>query len=156
LDYRCIGKILPLEDTGGAINDLKPVPLRIDKSGDRFRRIATEPFQIKVETRGAVIEDERIWAVKSLLFDYVRSPSLRHLRDPLSVSKLANDIVKRIDQSNSIWKKWDGQREVVLKSAIGCWIPIDDLRHFLNRMPGPVLSKRCFLALVDSDRVPVL
>jgi hypothetical protein len=85
-------------------------------------------------------EDERIWAVKEVLFDYVKSPSLRHIRDPHSVIKLAQEIVKKIDRANSIWRKWDGQREVLLKSALGCWIPIEDLRDFLNEMPGPVLT----------------
>lgn len=85
-------------------------------------------------------EDERIWAVKELLFDYVKSPSLRHIRDPHSLIKLAQEIVKRIDRGNLIWKKWDGQREVLLKSAICCWIPVEDMRDFLNRMPGPPLT----------------
>jgi len=85
-------------------------------------------------------EDERIWAVKELLFDYVKSPSLRHIRDPHSLIKLAQEIVRRIDRGNAIWKKWDGQREVLLKSAIGCWIPVEDMRDFLNRMPGPPLT----------------
>jgi hypothetical protein len=85
-------------------------------------------------------EDERIWAVKQLLFDFVKSPSLRHIRDPYSLNKLAHEIVGRINRGNSIWGKWDGQREVLLKSALGCWIPIDDLRDFLNRMPGPPLT----------------
>jgi hypothetical protein len=85
-------------------------------------------------------EDERIWTVKELLFDYVKSPSLRHIRDPHSVIKLAQEIVRRIDRGNSIWRKWDGQREVLLKSAVGCWIPVEDLRDFLNRMPGPPLT----------------
>jgi hypothetical protein len=86
-------------------------------------------------------EDERIWAVKGLLFDYVKSPSLRHIRNPHSMTRLAQEIVRRIDQGNSIWKKWDGQREVLLKSALGCWIPIDDLRDCLNAMPGPYLTR---------------
>ncbi len=85
-------------------------------------------------------EDERVWAVRQLLFDYVKSPSLRHIRDPHSVIRLAQQIVKAIGRGNSIWKKWDGQREVLLKSALGCWVPIEDLRDFLNRMPGPALT----------------
>jgi hypothetical protein len=85
-------------------------------------------------------EDQRIWAVKELLFDYVKSPSLRHIRDPHSVIRLAQEIVKRVDQGNSIWRKWDGQREVLLKSALPCWIPIGDLRDFLNAMLGPKLT----------------
>ena len=86
-------------------------------------------------------EDERIWAVKELLFDYLKSPSLRHIRDPHSLIRLAQEIVRGIDHGNSIWRKWDGQREVLLKSAVGCWIPIEDLREFLNGMPGPQLTK---------------
>lgn len=31
-------------------------------------------------------EDERISTVKELLFAYVKSPSLRHIRDPYSVT----------------------------------------------------------------------
>ena len=85
-------------------------------------------------------DDERVWAVRELLFDYVKSPSLRHIRDPHSVIKLAQEIVRRIDRGNSIWRMWDGQREVLLKSALGCWVPIEDLRDFLSRMPGPALT----------------
>jgi hypothetical protein len=85
-------------------------------------------------------EDERLWAVKELLSDYMKSPSLRHIRDPYSIARLAKEIVKRIDQGNSIWRKWDGQRELLLKSALPCWIPVDDLRDFLNAMPGPPLT----------------
>lgn len=85
-------------------------------------------------------EDERVWAVKELLLDYVKSPSLRHIRDLHSVNRLAQEIAKRIDRGNSIWTKWDGQREVLLKSAVPCWIPIEDLREFFNRMPGPPLT----------------
>ena len=85
-------------------------------------------------------EDERIWAFKDALFDYVKSPSLRHIRDPHSIIKLAQEIVRRIDRGSSVWKKWDGQREVLLKSTVGCWVPIEDLREFLNRLPGPALT----------------
>ncbi|OBQ65278.1 hypothetical protein [Mesorhizobium loti] len=85
-------------------------------------------------------EDERISIVKELLFAYVKSPSLRHIRDPYSVIRLAQEIVRRIDRGNSIWRKWDGQREVLLKSALGCWIPVEALRDFINEMPGPQVT----------------
>lgn len=85
-------------------------------------------------------EDERVWAVKQLLFNYVKSPSLRHIRDPHSVSILAQNIVARIDQANAIWQKWDGQRDLLIKSTVGCWVPMEDLRDFLNTMPGPALT----------------
>ena len=86
------------------------------------------------------MNDERFFAVRDALFAYVNSPSLRHLRDPASVTDLAHDIVRRIDGANGIWQKWDGQRQVLLKSALSCWIPPGDLREFLNTMPGPKLT----------------
>jgi hypothetical protein len=85
-------------------------------------------------------EDDRLWVVKELLFDYVKSPSLRHIRDPHSVVRLAQDIIRSLDRHNSMWRKWDGQRELLLKSALCCWIPIEDMRDFLNGMPGPRLT----------------
>lgn len=85
-------------------------------------------------------DDNRIWSVKDLLFEYLKSPSLRHIRDPYSVSKLAKEIVKRMDRGSSIWQKWEGQREVLVKMALGCWIPTEDLRAALNRLPGPQLT----------------
>ena len=85
-------------------------------------------------------EDERIWSIGELLSDYVKSPSLRHIRDPHSVTRVAQEIVRRIDRGNSIWRKWDGQCEVLPKSAVACWIPIEEMRAFLNQMPGPALT----------------
>jgi len=85
-------------------------------------------------------DDRRIWTVKAQLFEYVKSPSLRHIRDPYALNKLAQAIVSGIDQGNSVWGKWDGQRESLLRKAVGCWIPIDDLREFLNRMAGQPLT----------------
>jgi hypothetical protein len=86
-------------------------------------------------------DGERVWAVKRLLFAYVKSPSLRHIRDQHSVSKLAQEIVQTLDQGNDpIWTKWDKQRDIVAKAALGCWAPNEDLRDFLNRMPGPPLT----------------
>jgi hypothetical protein len=92
-------------------------------------------------TNEPMMNDDRIWTVKELLFDYVKSPSLKHIRDPHSVSKLAQEIVRRLDRGNSIWQKWNGERELLLKPAVGCWIPIHALRAFLNRMPGSQLTE---------------
>ena len=88
-----------------------------------------------------MVRDDRISAVSYLLQEYVRSPSLRHLRDPYSIEKLARDIIKRIERGNVIWTKWTDHREHVLKSAIACWVPTDDLLTFLNAMPGPQLTR---------------
>jgi hypothetical protein len=84
---------------------------------------------------------DRQYAVASLLFDYMKSPSLRHLRDPHSVHKLARDIVTAVDRANSVWSKWDADREEIAKAAAPCWIPMEDLRVSLNSLPGPPLTK---------------
>jgi hypothetical protein len=84
---------------------------------------------------------DRQYAVASILFEYVKSPSLRHLRDPHSVHRLAREIVKALDGASSAWKKWETQREEVVKAAAPCWIPVEDIQAFLNSLPGPSLTK---------------
>lgn len=84
--------------------------------------------------------DDRLQAIKHLLFNYARSPSLRHIRDPHTINVLANEIMRVVNGRNSVWRKWDEQREELVKSAVGCWIPLDDLRDFLNELSGSVLT----------------
>lgn len=86
------------------------------------------------------MDSNRLYAVSSKLSDYVRSPSLRHIRDPHNIQKLAREIVESLDRASSIWQKWDGSREQLAKQAAPCWIPIEDLTSFLNRLPGPALT----------------
>lgn len=43
-------------------------------------------------------DDSRIYIVRSLLSDFVKSPSLRHIRDH-TVNRLAQDIIKSLDRS---------------------------------------------------------
>ena len=87
------------------------------------------------------MDNERYYAVVSMLAEYVRSPSLRHIRDPHSLQKVAKEIVKAIDRAGSVWAKWDGPREQIARAAAPCWIPINDLLAFLNRLPGPALTR---------------
>ncbi len=75
-----------------------------------------------------MIEDDRIDTVKRLLFEHMKSPSLRHIKDPYMLIKLAQEIVRKLDRGNSPWTKWTGPREQLLKSATACWIPTGDLR----------------------------
>jgi hypothetical protein len=77
----------------------------------------------------------------SLLFEYVKSPSLRHLRDAHCIHKLAREIVTALDRGTSTWKKWGPEREEVAKAAVSCWIPVEDLLAFLDTLPGPSLTK---------------
>jgi hypothetical protein len=85
-------------------------------------------------------QDERIRSVRDLLHAFVLAAPSRRLSDPQWLHKVAEQIVESLDQGNPIWRKWDPQREQLLKSAIGCWVPIADLCDFLNTMPGPRLT----------------
>jgi hypothetical protein len=87
-----------------------------------------------------MISDDRVSAVQGILSDYVRSPSLRHLRDPHSLHRVAREIVKCLDRQTKVWQKWEGEREALLKSSLGCWIPTEALHEYLNRLPGPPLT----------------
>jgi hypothetical protein len=87
------------------------------------------------------MESDRIDALTSRLFEYVKSPSLKHIRDPHNVQSLAHELLTAVDRASSIWKKWDGPREQIAKSAARCWIPVEDLQAHLNHLPGPPLTK---------------
>lgn len=84
--------------------------------------------------------DDRLQEIKRLLLNYARSPSLRHIRDPNTVHVLASEIMRVVDGRNTVWRKWDEQREALAKYAVGCWVPLDDLRDFLNQLSGPLLT----------------
>ncbi len=87
------------------------------------------------------MDNDRIYALTSRLFDYVKSPSLRHIRDPHSIRKLARELMTAVDRAGSIWSKWEGRREDLIEAAAPCWVPIEDLRAYLNRLPGPQLTQ---------------
>lgn len=78
--------------------------------------------------------------ISKLIAEYLRSPSLRHLRDPYSIDSLAASIVRAVERQASAWQKWAGERESILRASSLCWIPTEDLRSFLNRLPGPQLT----------------
>lgn len=79
--------------------------------------------------------------MRRLLLQYLESPSLRHLRDPKQVDRLAEKIVSTIDRSSPLWEKWDAARGELLKASAKTWIPIEDLVAFLNSLPGPRLTQ---------------
>jgi hypothetical protein len=76
-----------------------------------------------------------------MINEHTKSPSLRHIRDPYAISKLASDIVRSLDRGSSVWQKWEGVREQLVRAAVICWIPIEDLLEELNRLPGERLTK---------------
>lgn len=85
-------------------------------------------------------QDDRQYRICRLLSEYVRSPSLRHLRDPNSLQRIAGDILKEVASANPIWTKWSTDREALARPAAYCWIPPDDLRDHLNGMAGARLT----------------
>ena len=87
-----------------------------------------------------MIEEPLMGDIKRLIFDYVRSPSLRHIRDPYSVDRLATDILKCLTARNPVWTKWSPQREALVEAASLCWIPVTPFREYLNAMEGPPLT----------------
>ena len=87
-----------------------------------------------------MIEEPLMSDIKRLIYDYVRSPSLRHLRDPYSINRLAADILKCLTARNPIWTKWTPSREALVEAASLCWIPVISLREYLNAMEGPPLT----------------
>jgi hypothetical protein len=84
--------------------------------------------------------DKRLNEVRTLLFEYTRSPSIQHIKDPYSIDVLAQRIMRAVDGRHTMWRRWTGPREQLLKAAATCWIPTEDLRDFLNEMPGPPLT----------------
>lgn len=84
--------------------------------------------------------DRRHSIILPLLSEYVSSPSLRHLRDQRALAKLSFEITAALDRDGAVWRKWEGPRDIVLSSALDCWIPKTDLLAFLNSLPGPHLT----------------
>jgi len=83
---------------------------------------------------------DHIDIVRQLINEHNKSPSLRHIRDPYAISKLASDIVRSLDRRSSVWQKWEGAREQLARAAAPCWIPIEDLLEELNRLSGGELT----------------
>ena len=86
-------------------------------------------------------EDDRIPRILRLLNEHVRNPSIRHIRDPFALRQLASEVARVFDRGNPVWRKWNEPRESFLKTVVGCWVPTDDLRDFLNQMEGPQLTR---------------
>lgn len=85
-------------------------------------------------------DEDRVRVVRDMLADHVRSPSLRHIRDPFALSKLARSIVEKLDRGDQIWRKWNPARESLVRATTRLWLPLDDLVAFLNQMPGSALT----------------
>ena len=71
-------------------------------------------------------DDNRDYRICTLVSEYVRSPSLRHLRDLHPLHRLAGDIVKEVASPNPIWTKWSRDCETVARPAACCSIPPEE------------------------------
>lgn len=87
-----------------------------------------------------MFDSERVGAVRRLVTNYLRSPSVSHMRDPHSVDQLVEQILGAVDREPSVWRKWLEERETFLEAAAPYWLPLEDLRDFLNGLPGPPLT----------------
>jgi hypothetical protein len=47
------------------------------------------------------MDNDRFYAVISKIADYVKSPSLRHIRDPRNLQKLAKEIIQSVDRAEA-------------------------------------------------------
>ncbi len=85
-------------------------------------------------------EDSKIRIIENHISDLVNSSSLRHMRDIGIIHQLAQKIIHDLDGSSSFWTKWTAPRDTLLISAAECSIPVEDMRDFLNKLPGPELT----------------
>lgn len=84
--------------------------------------------------------EHREEAVRSLIAHYVNTRPINQIRDYFGLGSLSRDIIRRLEDDFAVWKKWSLPREALAKSAVGCWVPLEDLRAALNDMPGPTLT----------------
>ncbi|RYE70453.1 MAG: hypothetical protein EOP17_00580 [Rhizobiaceae bacterium] len=78
-----------------------------------------------------------------MLADYVPSPSPRHRRDPHSLQKLADQIVKDVSSARPVWTKWVGKGKPSLGpppiSECAATSPKGNLSQ-LHRSMGPAVG----------------
>lgn len=86
------------------------------------------------------LHQHRISVIRNLVGDYVRSPSLVHLRSVHALDKLASEIVRRLDAGSPLWTKWNDVRDELARASCPCWIPSPMLVIALNALPGPKLT----------------
>lgn len=95
------------------------------------------------------LHQHRIYVVRSLVGDYLRSPSLAHLRSAYALDKLASEIVRRLDAGSPLWVKWNDSREELARASCPCWIPVPTLVAALNALPGPKLTATDVTSRID-------
>jgi hypothetical protein len=82
-----------------------------------------------------------MWTILDLLRERSGRASLRHIRDPEQIRKLAAKILRKLDGSRDPWRKWPPAQDKLVRAAVGSWIPIEDLHAALADLPGPPLTR---------------
>jgi hypothetical protein len=87
------------------------------------------------------MSSDQVLALKKLILDHVSSPSVRHIRDPIVVHRLAEGFIANFDRRDPLWQKWGEQREQLLRVAARSFVPIGDLTDRLNELGGPKMTR---------------
>jgi len=86
------------------------------------------------------MSSDQVLALKKLILDHVSSPSVRHIRDPIVIHRLAEEFIANFDRHDPLWQKWGEQREQLLRVAARSFVPIGDLTDRLNELAGPKMT----------------
>jgi hypothetical protein len=84
-------------------------------------------------------EDERLHEIIRMLYQYSARPPLKFPAEA-EIPNLARKILKTACGPTSLWTKWGKDREEVVNRAADVWVPLDDLRDALNKLPGERLT----------------
>jgi hypothetical protein len=84
-------------------------------------------------------EDERLHEIIRMLYQYSDRPPLKFPAEA-EIPNLARKILKTACGPTSLWTKWGKDREEVVNRAADVWVPLDDLRDALNKLPGERLT----------------
>jgi hypothetical protein len=84
-------------------------------------------------------EDERLHEIVRLLHQYSARPPLKFPTDA-EIPKLARRLFDTINGPMSLWTKWGKDREEIVNRAVDVWVPLNDLREALNKLPGEHLT----------------
>ena len=84
-------------------------------------------------------EDDKLHEIARILYEYSARPPLKFPSEA-EIPKLAKKILNTAYGPTSLWTKWDKDREELVSRAVDVWVPLDDLRDALNRLPGERLT----------------
>lgn len=84
-------------------------------------------------------EDDKLHEIARLLRKHSTRPLLKFPYET-DITNLAREILSAAKGPPSLWTKWSADREELANRAVDVWVPLDDLRHALNKLPGQPLT----------------